>query len=158
MKATQTTVAMKGADERELVLGRLLGVSALAMSGRLGSEPESAEGALKVRVEEHAPSCTRCAALHALAARVYIDNDLHAGAVVLVLLFTVCLLSVGGSFSWVMFPLFRESFCFFWLILYGFYWRVVFPLRVLISTIYASGQGWSFTACPHPCHLLLFCL
>lgn len=49
LKATQTTVAMKGADERELALGRLLGVSALAMSGRLASEPESAEGALKVR-------------------------------------------------------------------------------------------------------------
>lgn len=39
---------MKGADERDLVLGRLLGVSALARSGRLGSEPEVAEGALKV--------------------------------------------------------------------------------------------------------------
>lgn len=49
LKATQTTVAMKGADERELALGRLLGVSALAMSGRLGSDPESAEEALKVR-------------------------------------------------------------------------------------------------------------
>lgn len=48
LKATQTTTAMKGADERELALGRLLGVSALAMSGRLGSEPESAEEALKV--------------------------------------------------------------------------------------------------------------
>ncbi|CAM9169353.1 unnamed protein product [Ectocarpus sp. 12 AP-2014] len=47
LKTTQTTAAMKGADERELALGRLLGVSALAMSGRLGSEPESAEGALK---------------------------------------------------------------------------------------------------------------
>eukprot|EP00903_Cladosiphon_okamuranus_P021832 g20075.t1 len=47
LKATQTTAAMKGADERELALGRLLGVSALAMSGRLRSEPESAEGALK---------------------------------------------------------------------------------------------------------------
>lgn len=89
MKATQTTVAMKGADERELVLGRLLGVSALAMSGRLGSEPESAEGALKVRVEEYAPSCAHCTALHALATRVTVDNDLHAGGVVLVLLFTV---------------------------------------------------------------------
>lgn len=53
MKATQATVAMKGADDRELVLGRLLGVSALAMSGRLGSEPESAEGALKVRRKTH---------------------------------------------------------------------------------------------------------
>lgn len=40
---------MKGADERELVLGRLLGVSSLALSGRLGSDPESAEGVLKVR-------------------------------------------------------------------------------------------------------------
>lgn len=48
LKATQTTSAMKGADERELVLGRLLGVSSLALSGRLGSDPESAEGALKV--------------------------------------------------------------------------------------------------------------
>ncbi|CAN0100592.1 unnamed protein product [Ectocarpus fasciculatus] len=52
LKNTQTTAAMKGADERELALGRLLGVSALAMSGRLGSEPESAEGALKVRRKE----------------------------------------------------------------------------------------------------------
>lgn len=42
---------MKGADERELALGRLLGVSALAMSGRLGSDRESAEGALKVIFE-----------------------------------------------------------------------------------------------------------
>lgn len=48
LKATETTSAMKGADERELVLGRLLGVSSLALSGRLGSDPESAEGALKV--------------------------------------------------------------------------------------------------------------
>ncbi|CAM9621337.1 unnamed protein product [Scytosiphon promiscuus] len=51
LKATQTTVAMKGADERELALGRLLGVSALAMSGRLGSAPESAEVALKAVAE-----------------------------------------------------------------------------------------------------------
>lgn len=48
LKATQTTSAMKGADERELVLGRLVGVSSLALSDRLGSDQESAEGALKV--------------------------------------------------------------------------------------------------------------
>ena len=39
---------MKGADEREMILERLLGVSSLALSGRLGSDQESAEGALKV--------------------------------------------------------------------------------------------------------------
>lgn len=48
LTATQTTSAMKGAEERELVLGRLLGVSALALSDRLGPEQETAEGALKV--------------------------------------------------------------------------------------------------------------
>ncbi|CAM9374006.1 unnamed protein product, partial [Laminaria digitata] len=51
LKATQTTSAMKGADERELVLGRLLGVSSLALSDRLGSDQESAEGALKAVAE-----------------------------------------------------------------------------------------------------------
>lgn len=39
---------MKGAEERELVLGRLLGISALALSGRLRSDAANAEGALKV--------------------------------------------------------------------------------------------------------------
>lgn len=48
LEATQSTVAMKGADEREPVIGRLLGLSALALSGRLASEVASAEEALKV--------------------------------------------------------------------------------------------------------------
>lgn len=48
LDVTKTSSAMKGAEERELMLGRLIGASALALSGRLSLDPESAAGALKV--------------------------------------------------------------------------------------------------------------
>lgn len=48
LDVTKTTSAMKGAEERELMLGRLIGVSALALSDRLGSDAESAAATLKV--------------------------------------------------------------------------------------------------------------
>lgn len=48
LSVTTTTSSMKSAEERELMLGRLIGVSALALSGRLGKDKDSAAGALKV--------------------------------------------------------------------------------------------------------------
>ncbi|CAM9220010.1 unnamed protein product, partial [Sphacelaria rigidula] len=47
LSVTTTTSSMKSAEERELMLGRLIGVSALALSGRLGKDKDSAAGALK---------------------------------------------------------------------------------------------------------------
>lgn len=45
---TQTSSAMKGAEERDLILGRLLGIAAVALSGRLKTDVQGAVDALQV--------------------------------------------------------------------------------------------------------------